>query len=217
MWKLIKSEFSYFRIFYSVIFFIVFVYTLILLFTNIARGALHDIFGFLLPFSFIYAFVHPVFIRYREKRDSLHYLIPVSTLKTAVSRIVVLVLHWILIRLYFVALIYFSQMDPYLIPVLPAGLILAAIVLFIVILDVSFILPFYIKIWRLGVVIITAFIILIGGIIALNFVRIYVIGNIFYGDIYEQVYYYWALGSVITIFLSIISVFTFKKRKFYQA
>lgn len=217
MWKLIKAEFSYFRIFYSVIFLIVFAYTLILIFTNIARGALHDIFGFLLPLSFIYAFVHPVFIRYREKRDICHFLLPVSTFKIAFARIVVLVLHWFLIRLYYLVLIYHYQIDPYLTPVLPAGLFLAAIVLFIIIQDVSFILPFNIKNRKPAVVIITALVILTGGVFILNFVRIYAIKNIFYNSIYKQAYYFWALGFILTIILSLISVFTFNKRKFYQA
>ena len=141
MWKLIKAELEYNAMFLFIVFGVLFLYSLILLFGNIRPDTISSKFELMLVSSFILSFVYPLFVRYKEKRDSGHFMLSVSRTEAAAARILVLTIPWIIIQIYFLIILFMNKTGSYSVPIIQIWWLLILMIIFLIARDLSLVLP----------------------------------------------------------------------------
>ncbi len=213
MWKLIKSELKYNAVLLTAVVISLVLYSIALITSDFTMENVHDIFGFLLPLSTIFAFIYPVFLRYREKRDRNHFLLPVPLHQIAIARVISLILPWVIIRFYFFMIVLIVSISVFKVPLMPIRIFLMFILVFIILYDIPFIMHGLGKIWKTAVVIILAFLFLEPFNYTVHF-QLKNLQSIYNGQNEYLIIQYFAVFTV-HLLLSAVSVLTFCKRKSY--
>ena len=215
MWKLIKAEFEYNALFLFMVFGVLFLYSLILLFGNISPDTLSSKFELLLVSSFLLSFIYPLFIRFKEKRDSGHFMLSVSKTEAAAARILVLILPWIIIQIYFLIILFMNKTGSYSVPILQIWWLLILMIIFIIARDLTLMIPIREKQKRSIIVSVMYAVFILSTTFILVLYGRYIV-NSFPDNIIKQGLFLWTTGFVLTLLLSLATIYTFNRRRSFH-